>query len=441
MTSLPDSDHLVESVKAREVLDSRGNPTVQVDVRTGTGFGRFTLPSGASKGRFEAVELRDGNRRRFHGLGVLRAVRNVEKTLGPAVIGMDSRDQEKLDSKLVRMDGTMNKGRLGANAILGVSMGVARARADTARVPLYGMVYGKRRALLPVPLMNILNGGKHADNDLSFQEFVILPCGFDSFRDALRSGSEIYHTLRKSLTRKYGKGAVNVGDEGGFAPPVSRVREALELVGDAVEEAGYSTSREVVLGLDAAADSFYDSRSRTYRVDGEVFEPGELLDFYVDLCKTFPVKSLEDPFYDEDFLGFARLTRQIGSRVQVVADDLFVTNSARVEKGVRLRAGNALLAKLNQAGTLSETVAALDTARRAGFELILSHRSGETEDTSIADLAVGLATGQIKAGAPARGERTAKYNRLLEIEEELGSQARYYGPRFLRGSHEGSGSN
>jgi len=439
MTPLPNSDYIIKSVKAREVVDSRGNPTVQVDVRTGTGFGRFTVPSGASKGRFEAVELRDGNRRRFHGLGALRAVRNVEKTLGPAVIGMDSRDQEKLDSKLVRMDGTKNKGRLGANAILGVSMGVARARADTAKVPLYRMVYGKRRTLLPVPLMNILNGGKHADNDLSFQEFVILPCGFDSFRDALRSGSEIYHTLGKSLTGKYGKGAVNVGDEGGFAPPLSRVREALELVGDAVEEAGYSTSREVVLGLDAAADSFYDSRSRTYRVDGELFEPGELFDFYVDLCKTFPVKSLEDPFYDEDFLGFARLTRRMGSRVQVVADDLFVTNSARVEKGVRLKAGNALLAKLNQAGTLTETVAALDVARRAGFGLILSHRSGETEDTSIAGLAVGLATGQIKAGAPARGERTAKYNRLLVIEEELGSQARYYGPRFLRGSPGGSG--
>ncbi|MEK6919407.1 MAG: enolase C-terminal domain-like protein, partial [Thermoproteota archaeon] len=286
--------------------------------------------------------------------------------------------------------------------------------------------------LLPLPLMNILNGGKHAGNNLSFQEFMILPAEFRSFREALRCGSEIYHTLGQELLERYGKSSVNVGDEGGYAPAIGQVREALEMVESAVVEAGYSKGREVVLGIDAASGSFYDERARKYSVDGRKMETVELFDFYLDLCKAFPLRSIEDPFNDEDFESFARLTKRVGSKVQIVGDDLFVTNLARVEKGISLGSANALLVKVNQAGTLTETVDAVEKARKAGYGLVMSHRSGETEDTTIADLAVGLATGQIKTGAPARGERTAKYNRLLEIENELGSKARFYGPEFLK---------
>ena len=280
--------------------------------------------------------------------------------------------------------------------------------------------------------MNILNGGKHAGNNLSFQEFMILPAGFRSFSEALRCGSEIYHTLGHELLEKYGKSSVNVGDEGGYAPSIGQVREALEVVERAVVEAGYSTGREVVLGIDAASGSFYDERARKYNVDGRKIEIVELFDFYLDLFKVFPLRSIEDPFDDEDFVSFARLTKRVGSKVQIVGDDLFVTNSARVEKGISLGSANALLVKVNQAGTLTETLDAVEKARKAGYGLIMSHRSGETEDTTIADLAVGLAAGQIKTGAPARGERTAKYNRLLEIEEELGSKSKFHGPDFLR---------
>jgi enolase len=427
---MPDSSYSVRRVVGREILDSRGNPTLQVDVRTGGGFGRFSVPSGASKGRLEAVELRDGDKRRFQGKGVLEALHNVGRILGPGIAGMDSRRQEEVDARLVKLDGTRNKSRLGANALLGVSMAVARARAGTAGVPFYQSV-GKGK-LLPVPLMNIINGGMHAGNDLSFQEFMILPAGFRSFRDGLRAGVEVYHVLGSSLKEKYGRSAVNVGDEGGYAPPLSRVRDALEALNGAVEEAGYSPRREVVLGFDAAAGAFYDSRKTRYKVDGELFTREKLFDFYLDLCKSYPVASLEDPFQDEDFASFAKFTKLLGARVQVVGDDLFVTNAARVEKGTRLGAANALLVKINQAGTLTETIQAMDAARNHGYGLVMSHRSGETEDTSIADLSVGLASGQIKAGAPARGERTTKYNRLLEIEEELGSKGRFYGLRFLR---------
>ncbi len=429
---MPQPDYLIRKIVAREILDSRGNPTVQVDAWTGGGFGRFSVPSGASKGHFEAVELRDGDRRRFLGLGVLKAVRNVNKILGPGLAGMDCRDQAKLDSRLLTLDGTKNKSRLGANALLGVSMAVVRAAAETAGIPLYKQVAGRRRPLLPLPMMNILNGGKHAGNDLSFQEFMILPAGFPSLREALRCGSEIYHALGELLREKYGRTSVNVGDEGGFAPPIEKVRDALEMLSGSVEEAGYSVGREVVLGIDPASDNFYQPASRKYKVDGRLFSVGELSDFYSELCKAFTLRSIEDPFHDEDFGSFAKLARRLGSRVQVVGDDLFVTNRARVEKGIKLGAANALLVKVNQAGTLTETVQAVEKARRAGYGLIVSHRSGETEDTAIADLAVGLSTGQIKTGALARGERTAKYNRLLEIEEELGSKARFYGPTFLK---------
>ncbi len=429
---MPGLAYLVEKVQAREILDSRGNPTVQVDVHTKSGFGRFSVPSGASKGRLEALELRDGDQDRFLGLGVLKAVDNVNRILGPAVVGMDTRNQEKIDAKLLKMDGTRNKSRLGANALLGVSLAAVRAAADTAKLPLHQMMSKSRSPLLPLPLMNILNGGKHAGNNLSFQEFMILPAGFRSFGEALRCGSEIYHTLGHELLEKYGKSSVNVGDEGGYAPAIGQVREALEVVERAVVEAGYSTGREVVLGIDAASGSFFDERARKYNVDGRKIEIMELFDFYLDLCKVFPLRSIEDPFNDEDFVNFVRLTKRVGSKVQIVGDDLFVTNPARVEKGISLGSANALLVKVNQAGTLTETVDAVEKARKAGYGLVVSHRSGETEDTAIADLAVGLATGQIKTGAPARGERTAKYNRLLEIENELGSKARFYGPEFLK---------
>jgi len=430
--NLASSEFRIERVLSREILDSRGNPTVQVDLYTKSGFGRFSVPSGASKGHLEALELRDGDRQRYAGLGVQKAVENVNKILGPKILGMDAREQEKIDRSLIELDGTDNKGRLGANAILGVSIAVSRASADTAKSPLYRTLGSGRKPSLPMPLMNIINGGKHAGNDLSFQEFMVIPAGFKTYKDALRSGSEIYHALKLRLEAKYGKSAINVGDEGGFAPPIKSVEEALGQINDAVDEAGYSPGQNVILGIDAAADSFYDPRTGAYRVDGGTLDSSELLELYASLQEKFPLKSIEDPFHDEDFENFSRITKKLGARVQIVGDDLFVTNIKRVAQGILVRAANALLIKINQIGTLTETIEAVEMARKADFGLVLSHRSGETEDNSIADLSVGLATGQIKAGAPARGERTSKYNRLLLIEEELGSAARFYGPEFLK---------
>jgi enolase 1/2/3 len=429
---LPTNLFTITKVRARSILDSRGNPTVQVDVTTRGGFGRFSVPSGASKGQYEAVELRDNVKAKFHGMGVSKAVGNVEKILGPAILGTDSRNQEEIDRRLNKLDGTKDKSHLGANAILGVSMAVARAQADTKRVPFYKGLQARRKPILPVPLMNILNGAKHAGNALSFQEFLIIPSGFPKFKDAIRSGSEVYHTLGRILKERYGPNATNVGDEGGYAPPLDKVDKALEVVNEAVQESGYSAGKEVSLGIDAAADSFYNPDKNIYTPDGKVHTREQLFDFYLDLTEKFHLKSIEDPFQDNDFNAFAKLTRRIGSRTQIIADDLFVTNKSRIERGVRIGAGNALLAKLNQAGTLTETISAVETARSAGYGIVISHRSGETEDTSIADVSVGFASGQIKTGAMARGERTAKYNRLLEIEEELGSKARYYGRDFLQ---------
>ncbi len=426
------SNFKVVKVFSREILDSRGNPTIQVEVTTNSGFGRFSVPSGASKGRLEALELRDRDRQRYDGLGVRKAVENVNLTLGPKIIGFDSREQVKIDEMMTQLDGTNNKSRLGANALLGVSMAVARAAADSAKTPLYRTLLKNRRPLLPLPMLNIINGGKHAGNDLSFQEFMVLPAGFKSFTEALRCGSEIYHALRSRLEAKYGKTAINVGDEGGFAPPISIVSEALGQINDAIDEAGYSAGQNVLLGVDAAADSFYDEKSERYTVDGEKLDSSQLLDLYVDLSEQFPLKSIEDPFHDEDFTNFSKITKKLGSKVQIVGDDLYVTNINRVEEGIRSHASNALLVKVNQIGTLTETLEAVEKARAASFGLVVSHRSGETEDSTIADLSVGLASGQIKAGAPARGERTCKYNRLLQIEEELGSQAGFYGPEFLK---------
>ena len=426
------SEFRIEKILSREVLDSRANPTVQVDLYTASGFGRFSVPSGKSKGRLEAIELRDGDRQRYTGLGVQKAVENVNSILGPRILGMDSREQEKIDEILINLDGTDNKARLGANAILGVSIALARASADTAKSPLYRALAGGRKPILPLPLMNILNGGQHAGNDLSFQEFMVMPAGFRTLKDALRCGAEVYHALRARLEAKYGKSATNVGDEGGFAPPISSVEEALGQINDAVEEAGYSPGQNVILGIDAAADSFYNDKDRTYAVDGREIDPDELLELYISLQEKFPLKSIEDPFHDEDFENFSRITKKLGAKLQIVGDDLFVTNIKRVAQGIRVKAANALLVKINQIGTLTETIEAVEMARKADYGLVLSHRSGETEDNSIADICVALATGQIKAGAPARGERTSKYNRLLLIEEELGSSARFYGPEFLR---------
>ena len=426
------SEFKIEKTLSREILDSRGNPTVQVDIYTKSGFGRFSVPSGTSKGHLEALELRDADRQRYAGLGVQKAVENVNKILGPTIQGMDSREQEKIDWTLINLDGTENKDRLGANAILGVSIAVARASADTAKSPLYRAIAGRKKPSLPMPMMNIINGGKHAGNDLSFQEFMVIPAGFRTYKDALRCGSEIYHALRLRLKAKYGKSAINIGDEGGFAPPIDNVEEALGQINDAVEEAGYSPGQNVILGTDAAADSFYNQGSGKYTVDGRVIDSDELLELYVSLQEKFPLKSIEDPFHDEDFENFSRITKKLGAKVQIIGDDLFVTNIKRVAQGIRVKAANALLVKINQIGTLTETIEAVEMARKANYGLVLSHRSGETEDTSIADISVALATGQIKAGAPARGERTAKYNRLLLIEEELGSSARFYGPEFLK---------
>ncbi len=426
------SDFRIEKTVSREVLDSRGNPTVQVDLYTKSGFGRFSVPSGASKGHLEALEIRDGDRQRYAGLGVQKAVENVNKILGPKIQGVDSREQEKIDRTLIKLDGTENKGKLGANAILGVSVAVARASADTAKLPLYRALAGGRKPILPMPLMNIINGGKHAGNDLSFQEFMVIPAGFRTYKDALRCGSEIYHALRLRLEAKYGKSAINVGDEGGFAPPINSVEEALGQINDAVDEAGYSPGQNVILGIDAAADSFYDQKAGTYRVDGREIDSEELLELYDGLQEKFPLKSIEDPFHDEDFQNFSRITKKLGAKIQIVGDDLFVTNIKRVAQGIPVKAANALLVKINQIGTLTETIEAVEVARKANFGLVLSHRSGETEDNSIADISVAIATGQIKAGAPARGERTSKYNRLLLIEEELGTSARFYGPEFLK---------
>ncbi len=429
---MPESDYAIRRVHAREIIDSRGNPTVQVDAYTGSGFGRFSVPSGASKGRFEALELRDSDPNRFLGLGVLKAVENVAKKLGPAVTGIDAREQATVDERLLKLDGTANKSRLGANAILGVSAAVFRAAADTAGTTPYKFVLQSRRPMMPLPLMNIVNGAKHAGNDLSFQEFIVAPAGFDTFGEALRCGSEVYHVLGQRLREKYGKSAINVGDEGGFAPPIGRVRDALEIIEDAIDDSGYSPGKDVVLGIDAASGSFYNENTEKYRVDGEEISGDDLHDMYIDLSKSFQLGSIEDPFQDEDFEGFVRLTKRIGSNVQIIGDDLFATNSTRLEKGIEMGAANAFLVKVNQAGTLTETIGAVEKARKAGYRLIISHRSGETEDTTISDLSVGLAAGQIKTGAPSRGERTAKYNRLLEIESDLGEVARFFGREFLK---------
>ncbi|OYT62100.1 MAG: phosphopyruvate hydratase [Thermofilum sp. ex4484_15] len=418
---------LIRNVRAREVLDSRGNPTLEAEVLTEGGVvGRASVPAGASKGVHEAVELRDGGKR-FHGLGVLKAVRNVNEIIAKELKGMDVREQGKIDRKLIELDGTPNKSRLGANAVLGVSLAVAKAAATSYGIPLYAYLGGIRARTLPVPLMNIINGGKHAGNELKIQEFMIIPIGFKTFKEALTAACEIYYELKSFLKERYGLNAINVGDEGGFAPPMKESREALEALVSSIESTGYKPGSEVALGIDAAASNFYEEKKDKYIIDGKELSSGELADYYMELISSYPIRSIEDPFHEEDFKSFASFTRNVRGKVQVVGDDIFVTNVERLKRGIELGAANALLLKVNQIGTLTEALEAAELAFRSGYKVIVSHRSGETEDDYISDIAVGLNTGQIKTGAPARGERTVKYNRLIRIEEELGGRALYPG--------------
>jgi enolase len=424
---MEDSTFRIKRVRGREIIDSRGNPTVEAIVELeGGSMGRASVPSGASTGKYEAVELRDRDEKRFHGLGVSKAVRNINEVIGPALTGLDSRRQREIDSKMLRLDGTPNKSRLGANAILAVSLSNALAASSASRMELYQYLGENGGNTLPVPLMNVINGGKHAGNDLSIQEFIIIPAGFREFPSALRAGVEVYQTLRSVIVKKYGKSSINVGDEGGFAPPLSLSEQALELLSTAIEETGYSFS-EVFLGIDAASSSFYDPSSGKYKIDGKNLTKDELLEYYVELVSKFKLKSIEDPFEENDFESFSEITRKIGSRVQIVGDDLFVTNKERLIKGIKNGAANALLFKLNQCGSLTESLDTFRTAVENNYRVIVSHRSGETEDTYISDIAVALNAGQIKTGAPCRGERTAKYNRLLRINDELGELAKYSG--------------
>jgi enolase len=423
----------IVDVHGREILDSRGNPTVEVEVTTELGStGRVAVPSGASTGEFEAHELRDGDKKRFGGKGVLEAVRNVNHALAEAVTGLDATDQTTVDAALVAADGTANKKALGANALLGVSLATARAAAQDVGLPLFRYLGGTLARTLPVPHMNVINGGAHADNNMDFQESMLVPHGFDSFPEALRAGVEIFHTLKK-LLHDQGK-TTSVGDEGGFAPDLGSNAEALELLTRAIETAGYEPGAQVSLALDVAASEFYDKSKKVYVLAGEggrELDAAGLVDLYVELCKKYPLVSIEDGMAEDDWDGWKRLTHELGARVQLVGDDLFVTNEQRLRKGIELGVANALLVKVNQIGTLTETQVAMRTAHRAGYRCVVSHRSGETGDDFIADLAVGSESGQIKTGSASRSDRTEKYNQLLRIHEMLGDRAVYPGRAAL----------
>ena len=422
---------LIEAVGAREILDSRGNPTVEVEVLLEDGtVSRAAVPSGASTGAFEAYELRDGDAARYLGKGVEKAVDAVLDEIGPALEGIEADDQRLVDHTMIELDGTENKSRLGANAILGASLAVARAAADSADLSLYRYVGGANAHVLPVPLMNIINGGSHADTGVDIQEFMILPIGAPSFREALRWGTETYHTL-KGLLKSKGF-ATGLGDEGGFAPDFEHNRAALDFIVEAIEQAGFTVGTDIALGLDVASSEFY--KEGAYQFEGKALNSTEMTAYYADLVANYPLITIEDPLAEDDWAGYAHLTPELGSKVQIVGDDLFVTNPKRLADGIAKGAANSLLVKVNQIGTLTETLDAVSLAQRSGYTTILSHRSGETEDTTIADLAVATNAGQIKTGAPARSERVAKYNQLLRIEEELGQAAVYAGrsafPRF-----------
>jgi len=416
----------IQDIFAREVLDSRGNPTVEVEVILSSGaFGRAIVPSGASTGEHEAIELRDNDKSRFLGKGVSMAVENVNTVIAPRLIGRDALEQAAIDKLMIELDGTPNKAKLGANAILGVSLAVCRAAAEVLEMPLYRYIGGTGAHVIPVPMMNILNGGQHADNTVDIQEFMIVPRGAPSFREGLRWGSEVFHNLKKVLKTRGLSTAV--GDEGGFAPNLKTNEEAFEAILEAIETAGYKAGEEVALAIDSAANSFYDADKGLYVLSGEgrEFDADALIDLYTAWCDKFPIISLEDPLDENDWEGWARMTGKLGGRVQIVGDDIFVTNTERIARGIREGVANSVLIKVNQIGTLSETLAAITMATRAGYTTVVSHRSGETEDTTIADLAVAMNTGQIKTGSLSRTDRIAKYNQLLRIEEDLGDAAVY----------------
>ncbi|WP_243290359.1 phosphopyruvate hydratase [Bacillus sp. FJAT-47783] len=415
-------------VYAREVLDSRGNPTVEVEVYTESGaFGRALVPSGASTGEYEAVELRDGDKERYLGKGVLQAVKNVNEVIAPELIGVDVTEQNAIDMLLMELDGTENKGKLGANAILGVSMAAARAAADFLGLPLYQYLGGFNAKTLPVPMMNIVNGGAHADNNVDIQEFMIMPVGAENFREALRMGAEIFHSLKSVLKSKGYNTAV--GDEGGFAPNLSSNEEALQTIIEAIEKAGYKPGEQIMLAMDVASSELFNKEDGKYHLDGEgvVKTSEEMVDWYEELVSKYPIISIEDGLDENDWEGHKLLTERIGHKVQLVGDDLFVTNTKKLAQGIEQGVGNSILIKVNQIGTLTETFEAIEMAKRAGYTAVISHRSGETEDSTIADIAVATNAGQIKTGAPSRTDRVAKYNQLLRIEDMLSATAKYEG--------------
>jgi enolase len=421
---------IIKEVAAREILDSRGNPTVEVEVKLDNGFiGRAAVPSGASTGAFEAVELRDGGKR-YLGKGVEIAVKNINEKISKVVIGLKAEEQRVLDEKMISLDGTKNKSVLGANAILGVSLATARAASLSANQSLFKFLGGNEAKILPVPMMNILNGGSHADTNVDIQEFMVAPIGADTFKESLRWGAEIYHSL-KSVLKKKGL-VTSIGDEGGFAPNLASNRAALDLILEAVEIAGFKAGSDIALAMDVAATEFHEDGS--YNFEGKKLTSDQMISYYSELVTAYPLVSIEDPLDEDDWAGWAKLTSELGQKVQIVGDDLFVTNPERLQRGIDSNTANALLVKVNQIGSLTETIDAVNLAHKNGYRSMMSHRSGETEDTTIADLAVALNCGQIKTGAPARSERVAKYNQLLRIEEELGSKATYAGesafPRF-----------
>ena len=421
----------IEHVAAREVLDSRGNPTVEVEVfLEGGAWGKVIVPSGASTGEHEAVELRDGDAKRYNGKGVLKAVGNVNEIIGPEVIELDALDQVYIDRLLCELDGTPNKGKLGANAILGVSLAVAKAAANALGLPLYQYVGGVNAKVLPVPMMNVLNGGKHADNNIDIQEFMVVPVGADCFREGLRAGAEVFHSLKKILKEK--GCTTSVGDEGGFAPNLKSNREAIELLVTAIEKAGYAPGDDVALAIDAAASEFLKKDGYHLAAEGTVLDAEGMVAFYEGLTRDFPIVSIEDGLAEDDWSGWQLLTSRLGERVQIVGDDIFVTNTKRLERGIAEGVANSILIKLNQIGTLTETLDAIEMAKRAGYTSVISHRSGESEDVTIAHIAVATNAGQIKTGSASRTDRVAKYNALLRIEEELGEVALYMGRDALR---------
>jgi enolase len=429
---------VISTVKAGEILDSRGNPTLEVEIKLSDGAtGWAAVPSGASTGKYEAVELRDGDKSRFGGLGVLKAVANVNDVIAPEIKGLPSDEQEKLDEKLNKLDGTDNKSRLGANAILGVSLAAAHAAANSQGVSFFrylGKANEAKSGILPVPMMNILNGGKHAANSTDFQEFMVMPAGAGSFRQSLRMGAEVYQVLKKVLKDRGLN--TNVGDEGGFAPSLPSNKQAIEAILAAIEKAGYKAGKDCFIALDPASSELYDNGKYVLTREGVTLTSAEMVKYYENWVANYPIISIEDGMAEDDWEGWQLITKKLGDKIQLVGDDLYVTNVGRLSKGIKIKASNSILIKLNQIGTLTETIAAIKMAEKAGWTAVISHRSGETEDTTIADLAVGLGTGQIKTGAPCRSERTAKYNRLLRIEDELGAKAGFAGMNAFH--HSGS---